>query len=223
MSENNIRQTNFGFGNKQIIKISGKEEISQKDLRKEPIKKILILSASPINLDRLRFDEEIREIEEGLRRAKYRNLFEIKCRPALRFQDLRRVLLDFEPQIIHFIGHGNMNGLKLEDKLGNEALIPTDVLSELFELFSDQIECVVLSSCHSVVQTNALNRYIPYVIGMLDKIMDKAAIAFAVGFYDALGSGKSIEKAFAFGCNAIHQVYPDFPAHLIPVLKTGGK
>ena len=54
---------------------------------------------------------------------------------------------------------------------------------------------------------------------MRKDIKDKAAIEFAVGFYDALGAGRSVEEAFKFGCNAILQVYPDIPEHLIPVLK----
>jgi hypothetical protein len=46
---------------------------------------------------------------------------------------------------------------------------------------------------------------------------DAAAIQFAIGFYDALGAGKSIPEAFAFGCNAI--ALQNLPADLTPVLK----
>lgn len=41
--------------------------------------KILVLSANPVNTDRLRLDEEVREIEEGLRRSKCREQFNVKC------------------------------------------------------------------------------------------------------------------------------------------------
>lgn len=216
MSENAINKAAFGYSKKQSINISG-------ETKKKRVKKILILSASPINLNRMRFDEEIRKIEEVLQRAKYRDCFEIKARPAVRYQDLRHILLDIEPHILHFIGHGNMDGLKLEDQHGHEMCITTEALTGLFALFSNQIECVVFSSCYSALQANKVNQYIHYVIGMLDKIMDKAAIAFAVGFYEALGAGQFIEKAFACGCNAIQQVYPHFPAHLIPILQTKQK
>ena len=50
---------------------------------------------------------------------------------------------------------------------------------------------------------------------MKKEIDDEAAIEFAVGFYDALGAGKSVEKAFDFGCSAP----VDLPQDLIPVLK----
>ena len=69
-----------------------------------PVKKILILAANPKNTPRLRFDEEVREITEGLLRSKYRDQFEIHPVFAVRSRDIRRALLEYKPQIVHFIG-----------------------------------------------------------------------------------------------------------------------
>ena len=182
-------------------------------------KKILILAANPKATSRVRFDEEIREIEDGLLRSKHRDQFELMSRLAVRYKDLRRALLENKPQIVHFIGHGDEDGLMVEDEAGNAKSIPVEVLSELFGLCSDHIESVILSACYSAPQANAISKHINYVIRMGDKIMDEAAIEFAVGFYDALIAGEPVKKAFTFGCNAIRNTYPDFPAHLIPVLK----
>jgi hypothetical protein len=183
------------------------------------IKKILILAANPMDTTRLRLDEEIREIEEGLKLSRQRDQFEIKPVLAVRLRDLRRALLDHEPQIVHFTGHGNKKGLLVEDESGMAKQISSKALSGLFELFSDKIECVILSACQSEPQANAISKHINYVIGMKEEIDDKAAIEFAVGFYDALGAGRSVEDAFKFGCNAILQYFPDLSEHLIPVLK----
>jgi hypothetical protein len=182
-------------------------------------KKILILSANPKTTPRLRLDEEVREIEEGLRRAMYRSQFEIQSRWAVRLRDLRRALLDYEPQIVHFTGHGREDGLLVEDELGMAARISSKALAGLFELFASRIECIVLNACYSASQAKAILKHINYVIGMRKEIKDKAAIEFAVGFYDALGAGRSVEEAFKFGCNAIQLMFPDLPEHLIPVLK----
>lgn len=184
-----------------------------------PVKKILILSANPKDSNRLRLDEEVREIEEGLMRAKNRGNFVIEAKWAVRLRDLRRALLDFEPQIVHFTGHGRMSGLILEDEMGIGVAISTKALSGLFKLFSKRIECVILSSCYSASQANAIIKHVDYVIGLRSEIKDTAAIEFALGFYDAIGAGKNVEEAFEFGCNATQQVYPDIPAHLIPILK----
>ncbi len=54
------------------------------------MKKILILSANPTNTEKLRLDEEVREIQAGLERAKIREQFEIITKWAVRPDDLRR-------------------------------------------------------------------------------------------------------------------------------------
>ncbi|NES01160.1 MAG: TIR domain-containing protein, partial [Symploca sp. SIO1B1] len=48
-------------------------------------------------------------------------------------------------------------------------------------------------------------------------IGDSAAIEFAVGFYDALGAGESVEFAYKLGCNAIRMA--GISEYLTPVLK----
>lgn len=182
-------------------------------------KKILILSANPKTTPRLRLDEEVREIEEGLKRARRREQFVIYQKWAVRLRDLRRALLDVEPQIVHFTGHGKKDGLLVEDELGFAVRISKKALSGLFELCAHHVECVILSACYSEKQAAAISKHINYVIGMRKEIKDKAAIEFAVGFYDALGAGKSVEQAFEFGRNAIDLKFPGVPGHLIPVLK----
>jgi hypothetical protein len=179
-------------------------------------KKILILSANPKDTARLRLDEQVREIEEGLRRSKCRDQFEIHSKWAVRMRDLRRTILDSEPQIVHFCGYGEEDGLKVEDEKGNTVLVPPHALSGLFELFAGKIECVLLNACYSEVQARAMSEHINYVIGMSHGIRSEAAIEFAVGFYDALGAGKPVEEAFKFGRNAI-QLY-NIPGHLAPLL-----
>ena len=181
-------------------------------------KKILIFSTNPKDTRQLRLDEEVREIEEGLNRAKRRDQFIIHQKWALRIWDLRRALLDYEPQIVHFAGHGKRDGLIVENERGNAVRVHPGALSGLFKLCSDYVECVLLNACYSKSQAEAINEHIAYVIGMRRKIEDKAAMEFAVGFYDALGAGKSVEEAFEFGCNAIQFKFPDIPQHLIPVL-----
>ena len=182
------------------------------------VKKILLLSANPTNTSKLRLDEEVREIEAGLERAKGREEFEIIPKLAVRTEDLRRALLDYEPQIVHFSGHGTGDeGLALENNSGQMQLVSAASLARLFKLFP-QIECVVLNACYSEVQAEAIHQHIDYVIGMNKAINDKAAIKFAVGFYDALGAGRTIEDGFEFGCTSID--LENIPESSTPVLKT---
>ena len=183
------------------------------------MEKILILTANPKNTDQLRLDEEVREIEASLERAKKREQFEIVTRWALRVDDLRRALLDHEPKIVHFSGHGaGEDGLALENSSGKMQLVSTDSLARLFKLFKDKIDCVVFNACYSETQAEAIHQYIDCVVGMNKAIGDRAAIEFAVGFYDALGAGKSYTDAYEFGCSAID--LEGITESLTPVLKS---
>ncbi len=183
------------------------------------MKKILILTANPKNTDKLRLDEEVREIQAGLERARKRSRFEIVTRWALRGDDLRRALLDHEPQIVHFSGHGGgKHGLALENSSGQMQLVSTESLAKLFKLFKDKIECVVFNACYSEAQAEAIHQHINCVVGMNKAIGDRAAIEFAVGFYDALGAGKSYEVAYEFGCSAID--LESIPESATPVLRS---
>ncbi len=84
--------------------------------------------------------------------------------------------------------------------------VQADALAELFRLFSSHVQCVLLNACYSEIQANAIVENINFVIGMDRSISDRAAIQFAIGFYDALGAGKSVETAYSFGCNSIHLI-----------------
>lgn len=185
-----------------------------------PKRTLLFLASSPANQARLRLDIELREIEQGLRLGQHREQFDLKQRWAVRPDDLRRSLLDFQPQVLHFSGHGEGNdGLILENQQGQSQAVSTEALVSLFSLFADRgLECVILSACYSEVQASAIAQHIPYVIGMNAAIGDKAAIQFAVGFYDALGAGWSYPDAYRMGCNAI--VLEGIAQDSIPVLRS---
>ena len=165
--------------------------------------KILFLAANPKDTSRLRLDEEIRNIQEGLKLSTGRDSFELLTQWALRPRDLRRALLEHDPQIVHFSGHGEgKSGLVLENDLGKAQTISSAALANLFKL-CPSVRCVFLNSCYSKVQATAIANHIPYVIGMNEAIGDAIAIRFAVGFYDALGYGRSLPEAYEFGMTAI--------------------
>ena len=161
---------------------------------------VLFLASDPTDASRLRLSEEAREIEEKLRLSKHRDRFVFHQRSAARPSDLSQALLDFEPHIVHFSGHGSEFGeLCLEDKVGKTQPVSPDALSALFGEFTSQVRCVVLNACYSELQADAIVKHIDHVIGMDDAISDGAAIAFSVGFYQGLGAGKSIEEAYRLG------------------------
>jgi CHAT domain len=194
---------------------------------------LLFLTANPKGTTTLRLDQEIRDITEGLQRAKHREAFNLESRWAVRPRDIQRALLDLNPQIVHFSGHGlgestpqdettrKLNapeGLAFEDPEGKIAIASTEALATLFSLFKDTIQCVVLNACYSANQAKAIAQHIPYVIGMNKAIGDKAAIEFAVSFYDALGAGRDVPFAYELAKNAIQ--LSGISEHLTPILES---
>ncbi|MCP4702844.1 MAG: CHAT domain-containing protein [Gammaproteobacteria bacterium] len=178
---------------------------------------ILILSANPLNTARLRLDAEVREIDEGLRRARHREKFKLVSRWAVRARDVRRALLDEKPAYVHFCGHGEGEaGLLLEDNDGAAKAASAEALAALFKLFASDIRCVVLNTCYSKVQAEAIARHIPHVAGMSHAIGDQAAMVFSTAFYDALGAGEKVPFAYEYACSAIQ--LEGISEHLIPVL-----
>ena len=182
------------------------------------MKKILILSANPINTNRLRLEEEVREIRLALERAPQREVFQLIPIGAVRIDDLRRTLLNNQPQIVHFSGHGTeSNDLVLENISGEQQTVNPESLSKLFELCKEPIECVLLNACYSEIQAEAIHRHIDCVIGMVQPIQDSAAINFSKGFYDAIFSGRNYADAFRFGCNNID--LNNIPSSNTPTIK----
>jgi hypothetical protein len=178
--------------------------------------KILFLAADPSDSARLRLGQELRDIREKLQLSKQRDRFSLESRESVRSEDLTQAIFDVEPQIIHFSGHGIDTGeLCFENNLGETQTVSTVALANLFRLVSNQVNCVILNACYSEIQAKAIAEHVEFVIGMSASIGDKAAITFAIGFYKALGAGRSIGEAYEFACAEIQ--LQDIPEHLIPV------
>ena len=179
------------------------------------VRKVLVLAANPRDCSERRLGEQVREIEEGLRRSRDRDSFELTSRWAVRSRDFYRSLLEVQPQIVHFVGAGAEAGIVLEDEAGKAEALPAEALTNLFAIFAREgVECVLLNACYSELQVQAISQYVPYVIGMKQAISDRAATEFAVAFYDALGAGRTIEFAFELGCAVLNQ-------QAVPVLQRG--
>lgn len=178
---------------------------------------ILLAASDPTDLARLRLGREEREIREALDLSPGRGRWSLHPWPALRLRDLTRALLDLRPRIVHFAGHGSKKGgLFLEDEAGLAQRMPAEALADLFGVVEGAVRCVVLNACYSAAQARAISAYVPFVVGSPSAIADDAAIAFSVGFYQALGAGRDIPQAHRVGC--IHMRGTGTSRHPLPVL-----
>lgn len=180
---------------------------------------VLFMAAAPTSsgMERLRLDEELREIRTRLQAASLRELFGLEIRMAVRPLDLQQALLAEKPTIVQFSGHGTTAGeIVLESDDGQKHAVDPEALAEMFELVSEHVRCVVLNACYSEAQARAIAKWVDYVIGMNAAISDEASIRFSTSFYLALGEGSDFEHAFRVARNAI-RLYK-IPEHLTPVL-----
>jgi len=161
--------------------------------------KILFLAANPQDTARLALGEEYQRIQDLLKSSDLKEQFELRYCPALRADDIQQEILDFKPEIIHFSGHGDIEGLAFADVSGEKSVwLEKETLGNLFKLCSSHLKAVFLNACHSAEQAEAIVEQVDYVIGMNAAIEDSAAISFAKGFYTAVFANTPVNFDIAF-------------------------
>jgi CHAT domain-containing protein len=185
--------------------------------------KILFLGASPPGLPTLRIDQEIREIEQEIRLGRERDRIQIETKWAVRRPDISRALLDAEPDLVHFSGHGGggEESLIVEDETGKASLVPVAGLVALFGVLGKDVRCVLVNACDTQQLAMELSAALPHahVIGMREPVGDRSAISFSVGFYQAMAAGRPVEEAFPLGRAQMMMAYDSATA---PLLWKGG-
>ena len=159
--------------------------------------RILFVSASSWSMSRILVDEEAREISEKIGEGRYRDCFELYQHPATRATDVQRLLLRYQPHIVHFSGHGSKSHkIVLAGSHGGAKSVDLQGLADVFALYKSHLRLVLLNACFTKEQARSISKVIDYSIGAAKPIGDKASVAFAGAFYRALGFGKSIRDAF---------------------------
>ena len=163
--------------------------------------KVLILAANPPDTEALRIDREISEIQKTIRSGKDRDNIEVSIHLAVGPADISQALLDHEPRLVHFAGHGGgpSGSIAVENDYGLAHIMPVDGVDHLFRTFGSSVHCVLVNACDTEKLAWELSAVVPYAIGMRQSVRDMSSIRFSAGFYQTLAAGKSIEEAFQLG------------------------
>lgn len=184
----------------------------------EPEKlRVLYMTANP-DLD-LRTDSEVRQVQQSLRGAKYRELVDVQQRPAATFQDLLDGLNDIRPHIVHFSGHAGGQSVQFERgdiDCGVGELIGFDLLVKALAATDHPPRLLVLNACNTLDGSDIILPAVPVVIAMSDAVLDSAAILFAAQFYAAIGSGQSVGAALKQGRLRVEAAMLDDTASDLP-------
>lgn len=187
----------------------------------QQLRKILFMSANPAETTALKLTKEMRDIKNTLRSSRNRDDFDFILEPQVNASIIRQRIKEERPEIVHFSGHGGLDtglaeGIVVAGSNGNPIVLTGSALGRLFDMAKDYVKCVVLNSCYSDTQAEAIKAHIPHVIGMNDAIDNTSARMFSVGFYEALGLGESYEDAFNSGTLAIEM--EGLPGADVPIL-----
>lgn len=143
-------------------------------------------------------------IESRIRSSSGAGRFEVRSAWAVTADELMYQLNSFEPNIVHFVGHGDTNGeIVLEDESGRSRPLSPIALRSVFANFRQWLQIVVLNACYSDTQVRSLTEQVDAVIGMRYAVEDDTAIEFSASLYRAIGFGRSVEDAFNQAVSAL--------------------
>jgi len=163
--------------------------------------RILFLSANPVRVATLDLEEELRNLELQLGAVKHRDQISLIAKHAVQPDDLVRHVRTEKPTVVHFTGHGTEDGIILRNDQGSYQPVSGDSLRQFFK--DRGVELVVLNSCVSGLQAEAIVSAVPMVIGTTGALDDEAARRFTAAFYRTLGGGDTVKEAFRDGQDAV--------------------
>ncbi len=186
--------------------------------------RILFLSANPKGTTKLDLDKEFNAIQSVIDSA---DQFSLQPRFRTSVSKLQQYLINYNPQIVHFAGHGDDSVdtgiILLQDSRGKKEPASKEAIAELFRILNerkniaeeDKIRLVVLNACFSDELAREIKKYVDCVIGMHNKIDDVASRKFAEAFYLGIVYGESVQTALDLGRNKLMLL--EIPKeHLIP-------
>lgn len=158
---------------------------------------ITFFAANPLDQSSLRLDEEVRSIQEMLRKSLHRDSITFHSFWATRSLDILQALNENSPTVVHFSGHGSdRDELVLQDNKGDTKLVTKEAIVQTMVATESNIRLVVFNTCFSEGQAEAIVQHVDAAVGMSVSISDDAARIFSSQFYSAIGFGLSVAKAF---------------------------
>ncbi|WP_127887999.1 hypothetical protein [Rathayibacter festucae] len=132
--------------------------------------------------------------------------FEVKICLNMVWEDLSAVISEFEPNVFHFIGHGEAGSLvayRLEDGIPAEARISPFRLTQSLLFPHSSICGIFLNGCET---SNWAPHLIPrngWFIGANREVHDDSAVLFAEFFYEEIALGRKTDVAYTKAINRV--------------------
>jgi hypothetical protein len=176
-----------------------RERIRKNNERPDDATKVqmLFLAANPSDTGRLQLSHEFMKVRGRLESLGLLSRFEIHDKWNVDLGDLAAALLRHRPQVLHISAHSQPNGSLLMQGLQTEpAPLTGQGLCQLLSSLPQRPKLLVLNSCFAGCEAATLVEAVDTVIGFLDPVTDKDAIAFADILYMNLAQQRSVQQAF---------------------------
>ncbi|MCP4360656.1 MAG: CHAT domain-containing protein [Chloroflexi bacterium] len=188
----------------------------------DPPLRVLLISATPEESGPLNVPREYRLIRDQLTVLNRGNQAKVRIdyQPAATLNDLKKIVRDPRrtPHIFHFMGHGGLGSLLMEDELGGQKSVSEQSLSIILRN-APSLRLVVLNACETTqadfleeqlgVAQSLADADVPAIVAMQFAISDKAALVFAKDFYQVIAEGASIDTAVTWGRIAIQTEFEE--------------
>ena len=184
-----------------------------------PPLRILVVIASPSDLQQLDSEQEWRNVTAALSELTQRGRVEVERLAQPTLSALQRQLRRNTYHIFHFIGHGGFDPgtqdgmLAMEDDHGRSRLVAGDELGTLLHDHRS-LRMALLNSCEgargdrsdpfSGTAQSLIQQGIPAVVAMQFEITDDAAITFGNVLYEAIADGYPLDAATTEARKAIY-------------------
>jgi tetratricopeptide (TPR) repeat protein len=192
----------------------------------DPPLRVLLVSTNSADTESL--DHERKVIGEALDTLKREDKVRIDYLFGATINALRSKVREYEPHVIHFMGHGQVNYLLLEDRTRESASLTASGLGIILRNASS-LRMAVFNACETGrppadsgrrlgLAHGLARRGIPATIAMQFGISDEAAQEFVRELYQALAKGQPIDEAVLRGRKAIQNRFTDGMEWATPVL-----
>ena len=172
-------------------------------------------------------------ILESTREAQKQGRLEIVFAENATLDTLQDELCEYDPHILHFVGHGVYDPLKdhgillMEDTHGNRQEVSNQQFADLLVQHGHSLRMVFLSACESAKVANTsgfaalgehlLEKGIPAVLAMQYSVFNRSAMAFGSAFYQ-YSMSKPLQDAVVLARVAMQKGSPNGIDFGTPVL-----
>lgn len=183
------------------------ESLASADLESTYPIKILLVTANPSDLPQLKLEKEVAIVEEALAPLIELGYAELETIEKAQVREMRRKLRDGRSHVLHFLGHGLIEGgegaIALEKEDGTKQAVFASQLRAM--LRSTSIKIIYLNACETAthdgvhpinsVARSLIRAGIPAVMAMQFEVPDKTALLFSRELYQSLAQGKPLDLA----------------------------